>query len=70
MGPQAAADGGQLGGLAPDDREVGVLVEVEVAPVVDLLHLPFADQVGRAADQRQARVDSSEAARWKACVKR
>ena len=49
-GTQAAAHRGQLGGLPLDDREVRRLVQVEVAAVVDLLHLPLADLVGRVAD--------------------
>ncbi len=50
VGTQPAGDGGQLGRLALDDREVRALVEVEVAAMMDLLHLPLADQVGRPAD--------------------
>ncbi len=49
-GTQAARDGGQFGRLALDDREVVAFVEVEVAAMVDLLHFPLADLVGRVAD--------------------
>ena len=40
----------QLGRLASDDREIVLFSQVEVATVIDLEHLPFADHVGGAAD--------------------
>lgn len=50
VGAEAAGDGGQFGGFAFDDGEIGGLVEVEVASVVDLLEFPLADAVGGGAD--------------------
>jgi len=48
LGAEEAAGGAEAGGLAGDDLEVGFLVEVDVAAVVDLEEFAFADGVGRA----------------------
>ena len=50
MRPEPTRNRGQFGGLAANDRKIRLFVELDVAPVVNLLHLSFTHAIGGSTD--------------------